>query len=70
MPADPNDFMTLKLKTLRNRLLTEQRDLISIAAEINALPSDKTIQKIASLEVAIGAVESMLDEEAGERPAK
>ncbi|WP_018390740.1 hypothetical protein [Ancylobacter sp. FA202] len=70
MPAALNDPMTLKLKTLRNRLLAEQRDLISIAAEINALPSDKTIQKIASLEVAIGAVESMLDEEAGERTAK
>jgi hypothetical protein len=69
MPAALNDPMTVKLKTLRNRLLAEQRDLISIAAEINSLPSDKTIQKIANLEVAIGAVESMLDEAAGERPA-
>ncbi|MFD2030678.1 hypothetical protein ACFSKM_11015 [Ancylobacter dichloromethanicus] len=43
-----------------------QRELISLAADIDSLPSDKTIQKIANLEVAIGAVESMIDDaEAG-----
>ncbi|WP_421697601.1 hypothetical protein [Ancylobacter sp.] len=64
------DSLATKLKTLRNRLLTEQRDLITRAAEIDALPSDKTLQKIATLEVAIGAVESLLDEQTGAHPAK
>ncbi|WP_425104199.1 hypothetical protein [Ancylobacter sp.] len=64
------DSLATKLKTLRNRLLTEQRDLITRAAEIDALPSDKTLQKIATLEVAIGAVESLLDEQAGTPAAK
>ncbi|GLK71381.1 hypothetical protein KHC23_11405 [Ancylobacter dichloromethanicus] len=58
--------MTTKLKALRSRLLAVQRELISLAADIDSLPSDKTIQKIANLEVAIGAVESMIDDaEAG-----
>ncbi|MPT24459.1 MAG: hypothetical protein E2577_16625 [Starkeya sp.] len=64
------DSLATKLKTLRNRLLTEQRDLITRAAEIDALPSDKTLQKIATLEVAIGAVESLLDEQTGAHAAK
>ncbi|MDQ0301120.1 hypothetical protein [Ancylobacter polymorphus] len=63
------DSLAAKLKTLRNRLLTEQRDLITRAAEIDTLPSDKTLQKIATLEVAIGAVESLLDEQTGAHPA-
>ncbi len=70
MPAAVNDTLAVNLKTLRNRLLAEQRDLISRAAEIDALPSDKTLQKIATLEVAIGAVESLMDEQTGTRPAK
>jgi uncharacterized protein (DUF1778 family) len=64
------DSLAAKLKTLRNRLLTEQRDLITRAAEIDTLPSDKTLQKIATLEVAIGAVESLLDEQTGAHPAQ
>lgn len=64
------DSLATKLKTLRNRLLTEQRDLITRAAEIDALPSDKTLQKIATLEVAIGAVESLLDEQTGAHATK
>jgi uncharacterized protein (DUF1778 family) len=64
------DSLAAKLKTLRNRLLTEQRDLITRAAEIDTLPSDKTLQKIATLEVAIGAVESLLDEQTGTPAAK
>lgn len=64
------DSLATKLKTLRNRLLTEQRDLITRAAEIDALPSDKTLQKIATLEVAIGAVESLLDEQTGAHASK
>lgn len=64
------DSLATKLKTLRNRLLTEQRDLITRAAEVDALPSDKTLQKIATLEVAIGAVESLLDEQTGAHASK
>lgn len=64
------DSLATKLKTLRNRLLTEQRDLITRAAEIDTLPSDKTLQKIATLEVAIGAVESLLDEQTGAHATK
>lgn len=64
------DSLATKLKTLRNRLLTEQRDLITRAADIDALPSDKTLQKIATLEVAIGAVESLLDEQTGAHASK
>ncbi|WP_371345963.1 hypothetical protein [Ancylobacter sp. IITR112] len=65
MPAAATDSLATKLKTLRNRLLAEQRELITRAADIDALPSDKTLQKIATLEVAIGAVESLMDEENG-----
>ena len=67
MPAAATDSLAAKLKALRNRLLAEQRDLITRAADIDALPSDKTLQKIATLEVAIGAVESLLDERTGAR---
>lgn len=54
--------MRSKLETLRSRLLVVQRELLTVVAEANALPSDKALQKIANLEVAIGAVESMIDD--------
>lgn len=55
--------MTSKLETLRSRLLAVQRELLGAAAEVNAVPSDKALQKIANLEIAIGAIESMIDDE-------
>ncbi|ADH90188.1 hypothetical protein Snov_2905 [Ancylobacter novellus DSM 506] len=55
--------MTSKLETLRSRLLAVQRELLAAAAEVNAVPSDKALQKIANLEIAIGAIESMIDDE-------
>lgn len=54
--------MRSKLENLRSRLLVVQRELLAVVAEANALPSDKVLQKIANLEVAIGAVESMIDD--------
>jgi hypothetical protein len=54
--------MTSKLETLRSRLLAVQREFLGAAAEVNAVPSDKALQKIANLEIAIGAIESMIDE--------
>ncbi len=56
--------MTSKLETLHSRLLTLQRELLTAAAEVDAVPSDKALQKIADLEIAIGAVESIIEDEA------
>jgi hypothetical protein len=56
--------MTSKLETLHSRLLTLQRELLAAAAEVDAVPSDKALQKIANLEIAIGAVESIIEDEA------
>lgn len=50
-----------KLKALRDRLLSAQRELLNAAAEADIIPSDNTLRKIADLEVAIGAVEAMLE---------
>ncbi|WP_029353401.1 hypothetical protein [Bosea sp. 117] len=55
--------MISKLETLHSRLLLLQRELLAAAAEVNTGPSDKALQKIANLEIAIGAVESMIDDE-------
>lgn len=55
--------MTEKLQALRVRLLAAQRELIKAAAEAGTIPSDNTVRKIADLEVTIGAVETMIDEE-------
>lgn len=54
--------MRSRLETLRSRLPAVQRELLAVVAEANTLPSDKALQKIANLEVAIGAVESMIDD--------
>ncbi|MDF2809884.1 MAG: hypothetical protein K0S56_915 [Microvirga sp.] len=55
--------MTEKLDALRARLLAAQRELIKAAAEAGTAPSDNALRKIADLEVTIGAVETMIDEE-------
>ena len=53
--------MKQKLDALRARLVQAQRSLILAAAETDAIPSDNALRKIADLEVAIGAVETMLE---------
>ncbi len=55
--------MSDKLEVLRNRLLAAQRELIKAAAEAGTLPSDNALRKIADIEVTIGAIEAMLDEQ-------
>jgi len=55
--------MTGKLEALRARLVSAQRELIKNAAEAGTIPSDNALRKIADLEVTIGAVETMIDEE-------
>ncbi len=54
--------MTEKLKTLRTRLLTAERELIIIAANADTIPADNVMWKIADLEVTIGAIETMIEE--------
>ncbi|WP_170015061.1 hypothetical protein [Starkeya sp. ORNL1] len=53
--------MQEKLTALRARLLRAQHELIVSAADAGTIPSDNALRKIADLEVAIGAVESMLE---------
>lgn len=53
--------MTAKLTALRARLLQAQRELIASAANADTVPSDNALRKIADLEVAIGAVENMIE---------
>ena len=55
--------MVTKLKALRDRLLSAQRELIKAAAESSALPSDNMLRKIADIEVTIGAVETMIEDQ-------
>jgi hypothetical protein len=55
--------MTEKLNTLRARLLAAQRVLILAAADADTVPSDNALRKIADLEVTIGAVETMIDDQ-------
>ncbi|TCK31239.1 hypothetical protein EV667_1345 [Ancylobacter aquaticus] len=54
--------MTDKLQALRARLLTAQRTLIVAAAEAGATPPDNALRKIGDIEVALAAVEAMIDE--------
>ena len=55
--------MTEQLEALRARLLSAQRELIKAVAATGTLPSDNTLRKIADMEVAVGAIEAMLDEQ-------
>ncbi|WP_020185147.1 hypothetical protein [Methylopila sp. 73B] len=50
-------------QALLDRMKTAQRELLTAAAKANTLPSDGALRKIADLEVAIGAVEHLLDED-------
>ncbi|GLK55377.1 hypothetical protein JOD31_000298 [Methylopila capsulata] len=50
-------------QALLDRMKAAQRDLLTAAAKANTLPSDGALRKIADLEVAIGAVEHLLDED-------
>ena len=59
--------MIEKLKALRARLLTVQRELITVAAKAGTIPSDNSLRKIADLEIAIGAVETMIEDQSGQR---
>lgn len=57
--------MKAKLEALRARLLAAQRHLIIVAAEAGTIPSDNTMRKVADMEVTLGAIEAMIDEERG-----
>ena len=48
---------------LLERMKTAQAELLNAAAKAGALPSDNALRKIADLEVAIGALEHMIEEE-------
>jgi citrate lyase beta subunit len=54
--------MRTKLTELRDRLLATQKEIVHAAAEAGTIPSDNALRKIADLEVAIGAVEHMLEQ--------
>jgi hypothetical protein len=58
--------MTVSRKTqylsIRRRLIEEQRAAISAAAEIDGLPSEPIIRRIADYERALVAVELMIDQ--------
>lgn len=56
--------MTIKLQELRLKLLAAQRSLIQAAADAGTIPSDNTLRKIADMEVTIGALETMIEEQA------
>ena len=56
--------MTTKLQELRIKLLAAQRVLITAAADAGTIPSDNTLRKIADMEVTIGALETMIEEQA------
>jgi len=54
--------MTSNLDLLLERLTLAQRDLLLASAASTQMPSENALRKIADLEVAIGAVEAVLDE--------
>ena len=56
-----NDYIALL-----ERMKTAQAELLNAAAKAGALPSDNALRKIADLEVAIGALEHMIEEEGGD----
>ncbi|MBB3972139.1 hypothetical protein [Hansschlegelia beijingensis] len=53
-------------KTLLERMKAAQIELLTAAARARTLPSDGALRKIADLEVAIGALEHLIDD--GELP--
>ncbi|MFJ5486976.1 hypothetical protein ACIKTA_04765 [Hansschlegelia beijingensis] len=49
-------------KTLLERMKAAQIELLKAAARARTLPSDGALRKIADLEVAIGALEHLIDD--------
>lgn len=49
-------------EALLDRMKTAQRELLATAARARTLPSDGALRKIADLEVAIGALEHLIDD--------
>ncbi|GLK68251.1 hypothetical protein [Hansschlegelia plantiphila] len=49
-------------KSLLDRMKAAQIDLFAAAARAQTLPSDGALRKIADLEIAIGALEHLLDD--------
>jgi hypothetical protein len=54
---DMNDY-----RKLLERMKAAQAELLAAAARAGTLPSDGALRKIADLEVAIGALEHLLEE--------
>lgn len=54
------------LEALLDRLKTEQREIILRAAQSRATPARSAIQRIGELELAIGAVEQLINETEGQ----
>ena len=50
-------------KALLERMKTAQAELLNAAAKAGALPSDNALRKIADLEVAIGALEHLIEQQ-------
>ncbi|GHE49810.1 hypothetical protein GCM10019059_06240 [Camelimonas fluminis] len=55
-----------ELEELLERLKAEQRDIIERAAQSKATPARSAIQRIGELELAIGAVEQLINETEGQ----
>jgi hypothetical protein len=55
-------LMKSKLEMLEKRLKEEQQRLIEEAARIGGMPSGRTIQRVAELELNIAAIENTLSE--------
>lgn len=51
------------VQRLLDRLKAAQRDLILKAAQTDALPPESLVRKISDLEVTIGAVEHLLEDD-------
>ena len=51
-------------KALLERMKAAQIELFAAASKVEALPSDGALRKIADLEVAIGALEHLIDDDA------
>lgn len=57
--------MKEKLEALLERLKGEQQRLLYAAADVPALPSQSTLERVAQLELNIAAVEHTLDDLGG-----
>lgn len=54
--------MREKLEALLERLKAEQQRLVYAAAEVAALPSQSTLERVAQIELNIAALEHMLED--------